>query len=74
MSVCPRHRGKLGAYWNCPTMELPNNCLPDRKGKQEAVKGDRFCNAEMARDILQVFGVTVPVGSRKQFFRDIKQL
>ena len=58
MFVCPRHRGKLGAYWNCPTTACQ---YPDHKGKQEAAKGDRFCNAQMARDIFQVFGVTFPV-------------
>ena len=70
-NVFPRYRGKLGTYWKCPTTACQ---YPDHKGKQEAVKGDRFCNAQMARDIFQVFGVTIPVGSRKQFFRDIKQL
>ena len=58
MSVCPRHRGKLGAYWNCPTTACQ---YPDQKGKQEAVEGDRFCNAQTARDIFQVFGVSIPV-------------
>ena len=58
MSVCPRHRGKLGAYWNYPTTACQ---YPDHKGKQEAVKGDRFCNAQTARDIFQVFGVSIPV-------------
>ena len=69
MSVCPRHRGKLGAYWKCPTTACQ---YPDHKGKQEAVKGDRVFNVQMARDIFQVFGVTIPIGSRKQFFCDIE--
>ena len=67
MSVCPRHRGKLGAYWKCPITACQ---YPDHKGKQEAVKGDRVFNVQVARDIFQVFGVTIPIGSRKQFFCD----
>ena len=69
MSVCPRHRGKLGAYWKYPTTACQ---CPDHKRKQEAVKGDRVFNVEMARDIFQDFGVTIPVGSRHQFFCDIE--
>ncbi|CAH3191114.1 unnamed protein product [Porites evermanni] len=68
-NVFPRHRGKLGTYWKCPTTACQ---YPDHKGKQEAVKGDRVFNVQMGRDIFQDFGVTIPVGSRKQFFCDIK--
>ena len=44
-------------------LELPNNCLPVpwSQGKTRSVKGDRFCNAQTARDIFQVFGVSIPV-------------
>ena len=63
-NVFPRYRGKLGTYWKCPTTACQ---YPDHKGKQEAVKGDRVFNIQMARDIFQVFGVTIPIGSRKQF-------
>ena len=48
MFVCPHHRGNLGAYWKCPTSACQ---YPDHKGKQEAVKGDRVFNVQMAKDI-----------------------
>jgi len=62
MFVCPKHRNGLGKYWNCT-----KSCCqhPVHKGKREAVKGDRVFSTRLARDVFEVFGITVPVGSRE---------
>ena len=65
MFVCPKHRNGLGKYWNCTKSACQH---PEHRGKLEAVKGDRVFNAKLARDVFEVFGITVPIGSREYYF------
>ena len=65
MFVCPRHRGTLGTYWKCSKTVCH---YPDHKGRLEAVKSDRVFNVQLAREVFDVFGVTIPIGSRKYIF------
>lgn len=65
MFVCPKHRNSLGKYWNCTKSVCQH---PEHRGKREAVKGDRVFNANLARDVFEVFGITVAVGSREYYF------
>ena len=65
MFVCPKHRNSLGKYWNCTKSVCQH---PEHRGKCEAVKGDRVFNANLARDVFEVFGITVTVGSREYYF------
>ena len=37
------------------------------KGKREATKGDRVFNVRLARDVSEVFGISVPIGSREYY-------
>ena len=61
MFVCPKHRRSLGNYWNCTKRSCQ---YPEHKGKREATKGDRVFNVRLARDVFEVFGISVPIGSR----------
>ena len=60
--VCPRHRGSLGKYWLCSKSVCQH---PGHKGKFERVKGDRVFNVRLSKDVSEVFGITIPIGSRK---------
>ena len=67
MFVCPKHRGRLGKYWYCTKTVCQH---PDHKGKLEEVKGDRVFNVRLAKDIFDVFGIIIPIGSREYHFNN----
>ena len=62
MFVCSKHRNALGKHWKCGKSTCQH---PEHKGKCEAVKGDRVFNARLARDVFEVYGIIVAVGSRE---------
>ena len=65
MFVCPRHgRANLGKDWGNPTGRTACR-YPDHKGKQTCVKSDRVVTVKIAREVMEGFGVVIPVGSRE---------
>lgn len=64
MFVCPRHRANLGKDWGNPTGRTACR-YPDHKGKQTCVKNDRVVTVKIAREVMEGFGVAIPVGSRE---------
>ena len=66
MFVCPKQRGGLGKYWH----RTKNVCQhPEHKGKLEGVKGDRVFNVRLSKDVFEVFGIIIPIGSREYHFK-----
>ncbi|KAL9975630.1 hypothetical protein ACROYT_G012813 [Oculina patagonica] len=63
MFVCPRHRANLGKDWGNETGRTACH-YPDHKGKQKSVKSDRVVTVKIAREVMEVFEVAIPVGSR----------
>ena len=60
--VCPKHRGSLGKYWS----NAKTACqYPEHKSKHQAVKGNRVFNVEIFKEVLQIFGMLIPLGSRE---------
>ncbi|KAL9960337.1 hypothetical protein ACROYT_G033784 [Oculina patagonica] len=62
MFVCPRHRANLGKDWRNQTGRTACH-YPDHKGKQKSVKSDRVVTVKIAREVMEVFDVAIPVGS-----------
>ena len=61
MTVCSAHRHGLGKYW-----QAPKTCKYARHdGKKLAIFGTHVVNFKTAREINNIMGDTVPVGSRK---------
>jgi len=65
MFVCPKHQGRLGKYWYCNKSVCQH---PEHKGKLEGVKGDRVFNVQLAKDVFDVFGIIIAIGSREYHF------
>ena len=61
MTVCPTHRYNLGRYCR-PRLTCQH---PSHSGPLRRCKGIDVFNLKISKDISQVFGVLVPVGSRK---------
>ena len=61
MTVCPAHRHGLGKYWQAPKTSQD----PRHEGKKSAIFGTHDVNFNTAREIKNIMGDTVPVGSRK---------
>jgi len=59
--VCPSHRGRLGKYWSTPKTACQ---YPLHKGKSQSTKSGRVLNVQLSKDILDVFHILIPVGSR----------
>lgn len=60
--VCPKHRGSLGKYWS----NAKTACqYPEHKGKKQAVKGNRVFNVQISKDVREIFGMLIPIGSRE---------
>ena len=69
MFVCPKHRGGLGKYW----YRTKSVCQhPEHKGKLEGVKGDRVFNVRLSKDVFDVFGIIIPIGSREYHLKSGK--
>ena len=61
MLVCSRHRRNLGVYWRAKTV-----CqYPEHKGTQERAKCDRTFTLKLVKEVNNIFGVLVPIGSRE---------
>lgn len=61
MTICPTHRDEFGKYWRAN-----RSCqYPSHKGKAKAVKDRHVINLETATQIMDIFGQTVAIGSRK---------
>ena len=61
MTVCPGHRHGLGKYW-----QAPKTCQdPRHEEKKSAIFGTHDVNFNTTREIKNIMGDTVPVGSRK---------
>ena len=64
MVICPKHRDRYGKYWRSATM-----CqYLVHKGKSQAIKQGRnmrVINLEMAIQTMDMYGVTVSIGSRE---------
>ena len=59
--VCARHRFGLGKYWRPSKL-----CqYPGHKGSPTTVKSRDVINNAIAQEVYQLFGITVPIGSRK---------
>ena len=64
MLVCSRHRGNLGVYWRGRTV-----CqYPDHKGTQERFKCDRSFTVKLVKEVNNIFGIIVPIGSREYIY------
>lgn len=61
LRVCPRHRYGLGKYWR-PSKFCQ---YPGHKGTPTSVKSRDVINPAIANDVFQLFGISVPIGSRK---------
>ena len=63
MTVCPVHRYTLGKYW-----QAPKTCqYPKHHGKKMSIAGTHDINFKTTREIKNVLGEAVPVGSRKYY-------
>ena len=59
--VCSRHRRNLGVYWRAKTV-----CqYPEHKGTQERATCDRAFTLKLVKEVNNIFGVLVPIGSRE---------
>ena len=67
LRVCPRHRYGLGKYWRPSKL-----CqYPGHRRKPTSVKSHDVINPAIANEVFQLFGISVPIGSRKYKTRDI---
>ena len=64
MFVCPKHRAYLGQYWGNQTKSRSRK-YPERKGERKAAKTDRAVTLRVSREVMVMFGVLVPVGTRE---------
>ena len=64
MWVCSKHRSSLGRHWRSTKITRQ---YPDHKGKKQRVTEARTVGIQLAEDIQKVFGIVIPVGSRKYY-------
>ena len=63
MFVCPKHRAYLGQYWGNQTKS--RSCkYPEHKGERKAARTDRAFTLRVSREVMEMFGLLVPVGAR----------
>ena len=64
MFVCPKHRAYLGQYWGNQTKS--RSCkYPEHKGERKAARTDRAFTLRVSREVMEMFGGLVPVGTRE---------
>ena len=64
MFVCPKHRAYLGQYWGSQTKS--RSCkYPEHKGERKAARTDWAFTLRVSREVMEMFGVLVPVGARE---------
>ena len=62
--VCPKHRAYLGQYWGNQTNS--RSCkYPEHKGECKAARTDRAITLKVSREVMEMFGVLVPVDARE---------
>ena len=60
--ICTKHRAYLSQYWGNQTKT--SSCrYPEHERK--CGKTDRAFSVKLSREVMEVFGVLVPVGARK---------
>ena len=59
MFICPKHRHSLGKYWK---QRRPCQ-YPTHRGGKKAIKSRNVVNVRMAKEIMKLHGVIVPIGS-----------
>ncbi|KAL9954031.1 hypothetical protein ACROYT_G041519 [Oculina patagonica] len=59
MFICPKHRHSLGKYWK---QRRPCQ-YPTHRGGKKAIKSRDVINVRMAKEIMKLHGVVVPIGS-----------
>ena len=64
MFVCPKHRAYLGQYWGNQTKSRACK-YPEHKGERKAARTDRAFTLRVSREVMEMFGVLVPVGARE---------
>lgn len=61
LCVCARHCYSMGKYWRPPKL-----CqYPGHKGPPTSVKSRDVINNAMAKEVFQLFDISVPIASRK---------
>ena len=66
MFVCPKHRAYLGQYWGNQTKS--RSCkYPEPKGKRKAARTDRAFTLKVSTEVMEMFGVLVPVGAWREY-------
>ena len=68
--ICPTHRDELGKYWR-PSKSCQ---CPSHRGKPKRLKDTHVINVKLATEIFDLFGWTVPIGSRKSIFTYFRAL
>jgi len=64
MFVCREHRVYLGQYWGSQTKS--RSCkYPEHKGERKAARTDRAVTLRVSMEVMEMFGVLVPVGTRE---------
>ena len=70
LRVCPRHRYGLGKYWRPSKL-----CqYPGHKGTPTRVKSRDVINPATVKEVFQLFGISVPIGSRKHKTHNISKI
>ena len=59
MMICPKHRHALGKYWK---QRRPCQ-YPMHRGGRKATKSRNVVSVNMAKEIIKLHGVIVPIGS-----------
>ena len=63
MFVCPKHGAYLGQYLGNHTKS--RSCkYPEHKGECKAARTDRAFTLRVSTEVMEMFGVLVPVGAR----------
>ena len=69
LRVCPRHRYRLGKYWRPSKL-----CqYPGHKGTPTSIKRRDVINPAIAKEVFQLFGISVPTGSCKYKTHNIER-
>ena len=70
LRVCPRHRYGLVKHWRPSKL-----CqYPGHKGTPTSVKSRDVINHAIAKEVFQLFGISVPIGSRKYKSHNIRKI
>ena len=64
MFVCLKHHAYLGQYWGNQTKSRSWK-YPEHKGERKAAMTDRAIKLKISREVMEMFGVLVPVGTCK---------